>query len=210
MKLPKIKNNYIFVAFLLFLPFGSHVAFADAKAVAVQNDTNQRAEFKSDLAECTQNKNENVCTYSGQAYFAQGGMKLWAPMITVYRDATSKITKIIAQGDGKGNQGHYHSIPSQEQQKEKSEANSEPVDAQADAIRIYPPKNLMVLEGHAQITRTHDQMSGSYIEYDTSKQTIFTKPLPSELTTIILYPKQEEKINNEQPAAAKATTTTKK
>ena len=106
MKLPAIKSNSIFAAFLFFLSFGCNAAFADA-----QDDSSQKAEFKSDLAECTQNKNENICTYSGEAYFAQGGAELWAPMITVYRDAASKIVKIIAQGDGKGNQGHYHSVP---------------------------------------------------------------------------------------------------
>lgn len=174
-----IKNNSIRVAVYWFFCLCLNIAIANAAQVS--DNSSQKAEFKSDLAECSQQKKENICTYSGQAYFAQGDTKLWAPTITVYRDATNKIVKIIAKGDDDGNQGHYHSAPSQ----------SEPLDAQADVIRLYPPKNLMVLEGHAQVTRKHDKMSGSYIEYDTSKQTVFTKPAASERTTIILYPKKE-------------------
>lgn len=149
-----------------------------------------KTEFSAGSAECRQElDNGNVCTYRQDAKFIDPDTKLWAPTIVVYRDQNNQMIKIQAFADKEGHKAYYQGLINPENTKKQNDKNTTPINANANIITMYPPKNLMVLEGQAVATRNHDTITGSYLEYDIVKQTILAKPKEKELTTIVFHPK---------------------
>jgi len=191
------KNKKLFILGLGLFWLNS-LAYANTDK-PISNNT--PAQFSAGSAECRQeNNNTNTCTYRQNAQFIDKDTKLNAPTIIVYRDQNNQTKEIQAIGDNFGNKAYYHGIVNPEQtnpQKAKNTnvKNETPVDAVANIIIIYPPKNLMTLEGQAKVVRNQDIITGSYLEYDMIKQTILAKPTVEELTTILFQQRRASKPN---------------
>lgn len=152
--------------------------------------TSLKSSFSAGSAECQQSADRgNVCTYRQNAEFIDNDTKLWAPTIVVYRDEHNQTVKIQAIADKLGHKAHYHGVLNPVGDKSVASGKKDaPVDANANVITIYPPKNLMTFDGQARIVRGNDTITGSYLEYNTVKQTVLTKPTAQEVTTIMFEP----------------------
>lgn len=208
-------KNIIFIFFCLAcIITNTCFALVQTKTTLKSNNTNSQinqnnilpigtsTKFTAGVAECQQQKNNsNVCVYSDNATFISGNKKLLAPTITVYRDKHNQIEKIVADADKKGNQACYQGgfdvqDKTNSNKKNIASAKEDSMDKQnliiahANKITIYTAKNLMLLEGNADIVKNDDIMNGDYLEYNMQQQTIFSKPNNDNgLTTIVFNQK---------------------
>lgn len=176
------KNSYKIYFFILLL-FAFNI-YAD-----------DLAQFGSNSAECSestaQGKIDNICIYSGNAKFDQGEMHLYAPKITVYRDApTNLIYQIIAYGDATTKAFYSTVFTPENTAKATHDTGAKKIKGVANLIKIFPPKNLVTLNGDAEITRENDKFDGEYFEYDIKKQTVLAKPALLGHTKMIIYPQK--------------------
>ena len=192
---PMTKLKFCYTFLLIFLlPV---TAFAKTEVVSSAATTSNLAQYSSDVAECQQTeKAENICLYSGSASFIRGDEKLRAQKIAVYKDVNNQIYQIIAFGDKPGDRAYYDTLYAPDEKNndkpDSAPQDKKPVNAVANVIKLFHPKNTALFIGNARITRDHDNVTGSYIEYDIKKQTMLSRPDIGQQTTIVLYPKQKQ------------------
>ena len=127
--------------------------------------------FSADKAQCHQKKTDMICVYSGNAEFTQETNTLAAPTITTYQNAQHELYQIIAEG-----------APA----RYRTQDQTKTMNAIAQTIKLYPPKNLALFIKDAEITQNGSQFRGQYLEYDMNKKTILSKPKNKSSTTIII------------------------
>lgn len=99
--------------------------------LALSADEKTQTKLSSNSAVCKRQNNENICTYSGNAKFYQGATSLQAEQISIYRNYSGNISKIVAAGE----HSRYTTVVGDGQKS---------VNADANLITIYPDKKLMV------------------------------------------------------------------
>jgi lipopolysaccharide transport protein LptA len=184
-------NNYKKILLLIC----SLVASMNLAMASSQQPTNEKpAQFSSDDAKCQQQKNgDNICTYSGKATLDQQNSHLDAQQITVFKNNKGDIYQIVAQGG----RAHYRTSVQSDEKTTAEQSNKKPVSAEANIIKLLPPKNLAVFTGDAILTQNQDTFTGSHLEYDIKKQTILSTPSNNDLTTVVLHPENANKNHNQ-------------
>jgi lipopolysaccharide export system protein LptA len=117
-------------------------------------------------------------TYQGNVDVQQGGTRLKADKITTQSNLHHKMEEAIAYGSDK-TPADYWTVP------KKGDLIFH---AQANIIKFYPLKSLVMLEGNVSVTQGDNSFHGATIIYNMKNQTISAPANNQGRATIIIQP----------------------
>lgn len=159
----------ILVAMVFLVSFPAHADFkADQKLpIQIQSD---KASFE---------RLNRQAMHEGNVVMVQGNQTVYADKLIVKKDMLGKETMINAIGNPAIFLG-------------KMEGEPEPLRATAKIIHYHPDKQLIVLEGDAQITHLQDKFQGPMLSYQLDKQIVTAAKQSKERPTITIQPRTKK------------------
>jgi lipopolysaccharide export system protein LptA len=136
----------------LGLLLGLALAGAAPLVHALSTDKDKPIEVEADTAEL--DDVNNVSVYTGHVILTQGSIRMTGEKMTVYNTEKNELDTLIMEG----NPATYRQLPD----------NSNVYDeAQALTIKYFDLKNLIILQGKAEVKQEGFFMKGDRIDYDT-------------------------------------------
>lgn len=136
----------------LGLLLGLVLAGAAPLVHALSTDKDKPIEVEADTAEL--DDVNNVSVYTGHVILTQGSIRMTGDKMTVYNTEKNELDTLIMEG----NPATYRQLPD----------NSNVYDeAQALTIKYFDLKNLIILQGKAEVKQEGFFMKGDRIDYDT-------------------------------------------
>lgn len=118
--------------------------------------------------------------HEGNVVMVQGNQTVYADKLIVKKDIQGKDTLVNAIGNPAIFLGKVENEP-------------EPVRATAKMIHYYPDKQLIILEGDAQITHLQDKFQGPMLSYQLDKQIVTASKHSKDRPTITIQPRPTKK-----------------
>ena len=145
-------------------------------AWALDSDGDLPAKFDSD--QLSYNQKTGVTVFTGHVTMDQGSTHLTADQVTIHSNKEGKIVQVIATGK----QAHYTTLP---------EGKDKIMDAFADTIEYYPLDKKAILIGNAFVNQSPNQLRGSHIIYDMTKQQVLSLASPTGQKTVVVLQPQD-------------------
>jgi lipopolysaccharide export system protein LptA len=118
-------------------------------------------------------------TYQGDVTVTQGSTRLAADKLTTQKNSSHKLAEVIAYGYA--HPANYWSVP---------KPGDKEFHAQAQVIKFYPIKSLVMLEGNVVVTQGENSFRGPIIIYNIKNQIVSSPASPKGRSTIVIEPKQ--------------------
>lgn len=117
-----------------------------------------------------------LATYEGNVVMQQGSHILHAQTLAIKKNANGALTRITASGNPATFTGnHRHS--------------THPVYAKANIIYYYPNKELLILEGNAELQHQQDKFQGPSLHYQLDTQVISASKHNNQRPTVTILPR---------------------
>jgi len=162
------------------------LAGGPAKVAALQSDKEQPVYIEADSVEI--DDRNGVSKYLGKVKLSQGSMVLQADTITVH-SPERKIRTVVAEGS-----------PVRYQQR-LDRGNAE-VHGEAGTIEFDARSGILKLKDDAKLSRNGSVFTGSYIEYDSTKDVVQASTLigTDNRVRVILQPESSKPAEKEAPS----------
>ena len=146
------KNGKGLSRYSVGLLLGMFLAWAAPLVHALSTDKDKPIEVEADTAELDDAK--NVSVYTGHVVLTQGSIRMTGDKMTVYNTEKNELDTLIMEGKP----ATYRQLP------DDSNVYDE---AQALTIKYFDLKNLVILQGKAEVKQEGFFMKGDRIDYDT-------------------------------------------
>lgn len=161
--------GFIFIsAYLFSFPLHAEIKIDQSLPIQIQSDN---AFFE---------RITRQATHEGHVVMVQGPNTVYADKLIVRKENGDKNTHVYALGQPAVFIG-------------KMDGEPEPVRATANTINYYPDKQLIVLEGNAQLTHLQDKFQGPMLSYQLDKQIVSASKQSQERPTITIAPNTRKK-----------------